>query len=90
MNRKLYVSNLPPLSTDLDLMRLFETYGNLKRVYLVRNRSAGTCKNVRFVRFVRFVIFKSISDIRSFMSYLPAIKLKVRSIAIMLAIDRQT
>ena len=54
MDRKLYVSNLPPHSTDLDLMRLFEPYGNLKRAYLVRNRSDGTCKNFGFV------IFKSI------------------------------
>lgn len=84
MTRKLYVSNLPPSATDLDLLRLFEGYGKMTKAYMVRNRSDGSCKNFGFV------IFQSISDIDNFLKTPRVIKFKGRKLTIKQAVDRQT
>lgn len=84
MKRKLYVSNLPPNSTDLDLVHLFENFGELTKAYLVRNRTDGSCKNFGFV------IFKFIEDMQEFLSEPRVLKFKGRKLTIKQAVDRQT
>lgn len=84
MERKLYVSNLPSNTTDLDLLRLFQSFGKLTKAYLVRNRSDGSCKNFGFV------IFQSMRDLESVLNIPQIIKFKGRKLTIKQAVDRQT
>jgi len=84
MKRKLYVSNLPPTTTDLDLLRLFEPFGKMTKAYMVRNRSDGSCKNFGFV------IFQSVTDIEHFLNTSRVVKFKGRKLTIKQAVDRQT
>lgn len=51
MERKLYVSNLPPKTTDVELLDLFQQFGPVSKAYMVRNRVDGSCKNFGFVVF---------------------------------------
>lgn len=84
MKRKLYVSNLPANTSDLDLLRLFESFGRLTKAYLVRNRLDGTSKNFGFV------IFETLSDFEGFLAFPRTIKFKGRKLTIKRAVDRQT
>lgn len=51
MERKIYVSNLPSRTTDVELLELFQQYGTVSKAYMVRNRGDGSCKNFGFVVF---------------------------------------
>lgn len=84
MDRKLYVSNLPPGTTDLDLFRLFEPLGKLAKAYLVRNRADGSCKNFGFV------IFQEQKDVERLLREPPSLKFRHRKVTIKQAVDRQT
>ena len=84
MERKLYVSNLPSNTTDLDLLHLFQSFGKLTKAYLVRNRSDGSCKNFGFV------IFQSMTDLQNVLNNPRVIKFKGRKLTIKQAVDRQT
>lgn len=84
MERKLYVSNLPPGTVDLDLLQLFESFGNLAKAYLVRNRGDGSCKNFGFV------IFQRKSDLDRLLDGSPVVKFRNRKLTIKKAVDRQT
>lgn len=84
MNRKLYVSNLPPGTSDLDLFRLFEPFGKLAKAYLVRNRADGSCKNFGFV------IFQEQGDAERLLTEPPALKFRHRKVTVKQAVDRQT
>lgn len=84
MERKLYVSNLPPGTSDIDLLTLFESFGRLTKAYLVRNRADGTCKNFGFV------IFQKKSDVDKLLEFSPVIKFRHRKVTIKKAVDRQT
>lgn len=84
MERKLYVSNLPPGTIDIDLLQLFEPFGNLTKAYLVRNRGDGSCKNFGFV------IFHRKSDLDRLLDESPTIKFRHRKLTIKKAVDRQT
>ena len=84
MERKLYVSNLPPGTTDLDLLTLFAPFGKLSKAYLVRNRTDGSCKNFGFV------IYQDKIDVEKVLHASPSLKFKQRKITIKKAVDRQT
>lgn len=55
MNNKLYVGNLPShLRTEQlrgNLYRLFENYGNIEKVFVVKNSPGGRTKAFGFVTF---------------------------------------
>lgn len=84
MERKLYVSNLPPSTSDLDLLYLFGSFGKLAKAYLVRNRADGNCKNFGFV------IFQRRGDLERLLQEAPVIRFRNRKVAIKKAVDRQT
>jgi RNA recognition motif-containing protein len=84
MRRKLYVSNLPPSTSDMDLLHLFEPFGKMTKAYMVRNRSDGSCKNFGFV------IFQTVTDIENFLKIPRVIKFKGRKLTVKQAVDRQT
>lgn len=84
MERKIYVSNLPPGTSDLDLFQLFEVFGKLSKAYLVRNRQDGTCKNFGFV------IFQRQQDVEALLKAPPCVKFRHRKVTIKQAVDRQT
>lgn len=84
MERKLYVSNLPPGTSDIDLLHLFEPFGRLTKAYLVRNRLDGSCKNFGFV------IFQEQKDVEALLQDFPTIKFRQRKLTVKQAVDRQT
>lgn len=84
MDRKIYVSNLPPRTTDLDLLQIFKPFGALAKAYLVRNRADGSCKNFGFV------IFQEKADLDQLLQDQPAIRFRQRRVMIKKAVDRQT
>lgn len=84
MERKLYVSNLPPNSSDLDLLYMFEPFGKLTKAYLVRNREDGSCKNFGFV------IFQRKNDLDRLLEDPPVLRFRHRKVTIKKAVDRQT
>lgn len=84
MERKLYVSNLPPGTSDLDLFNLFQPFGKLMKAYLVRNRANGSCKNFGFV------IFQQLKDANRLLLDKPVIRFRERKLTIKQAVDRQT
>lgn len=49
MSRKLYVGNLPLATTESDLRRLFERFGEVDRVSLVNDRETGLPRGFAFV-----------------------------------------
>jgi RNA recognition motif-containing protein len=49
MNRKIYVSNLPPQSTEADLRTLFSAAGNVMSVKIVEDRQTGQSRGFAFV-----------------------------------------
>lgn len=49
MNRKIYVSNLPPQTTEADLRTLFSAAGNVMSVKIVEDRQTGQPRGFAFV-----------------------------------------
>ncbi len=49
MNRKIYVSNLPPQTTEADLRTLFSAAGNVMSVKIVEDRQSGQPRGFAFV-----------------------------------------
>ncbi len=84
MDRKLFVSNLPPNTTEMELLALFKTYGPVTKAYLVRNRTDGSCKNFGFV------IFEDVNDLNKVLKASEEIKYKKRRVNIQKAVDRVT
>lgn len=84
MDRKLYVSNLPHNTSDLDLLKIFLPHARLSKAYLVRNRSDGSCKNFGFV------VFQSSRDLDAFLSTPQFLIYRGRKLTIKKAVDRLT
>ena len=47
--RKLYVGNLPYSSTEEDLIQMFDHYGNVDNVRIIRERDSNRSKGFAFV-----------------------------------------
>lgn len=84
MSRKLYVSNLPYNTSDLDLLKIFEPYAQLSKAYLVRNRFDGSCKNFGFV------LFQYSEDLEEFLKFPPLLIFRGRKLNMKKAVDRLT
>ena len=84
MRRKLFVSNLPLNTSDLDLLRIFEPYAQLSKAYLVRNRFDGSCKTFGFV------VFQTSESLGEFLKFAPILTFRGRKLNIRKAVDRLT
>jgi hypothetical protein len=84
MERKLFVSNLPSNTKDLELYNYFESFGALTKAYMVRNRQDGSCKKFGFV------VFEQVADLEEILSSQKPIKFKGRKLTIKKAVDRMT
>lgn len=82
MQRKLFVSNLPVKTTDMDLLNIFQRFGPISKVYMVRNRNDGSCKNFGFV------VFQKIEDATRLLNTSETLKLRGRRIRLRKAVDR--
>ncbi len=49
MSKKLFVGNLPFNATDADLRKVFEGYGELTEVVIIRDKFSGRSKGFGFV-----------------------------------------
>ena len=49
MNRKVYVANLPYLTTEPELRALFSKAGNVMSVKIVQDRQSGQPRGIAFV-----------------------------------------
>ncbi len=49
MNKKIYVSNLPPQTTEADLRTLFSAAGSVMSVKIVEDRQTGQPRGFAFV-----------------------------------------
>ena len=49
MNKKIYVSNLPPQTTEADLRALFSAAGSVMSVKIVEDRQTGQPRGFAFV-----------------------------------------
>ena len=49
MNRKIYVANLPPQSTEAELKTLFSKAGSVMSVKIVKDRQTGQPRGIAFV-----------------------------------------
>jgi RNA recognition motif-containing protein len=49
MNTKLYVGNLPYQTTESDLQTLFEAWGTVSTINIVRDRATGQARGFAFV-----------------------------------------
>ena len=47
--KKLFVGNLPPTTTEESLQALFETYGAVRSIELVKDLFSGKCKGFGFL-----------------------------------------
>ena len=47
--KKLFVGNLPPTTTEESLQTLFETYGSVRSIELVKDLFSGKCKGFGFL-----------------------------------------
>ena len=52
MNTKIYVDNLPPVTTESELMNLFSTYGNVVDVNIAVDRTSQKPRGFGFVTMV--------------------------------------
>lgn len=84
MERKLFVSNLPSNTKDLELYNFFECFGSLTKAYMVRNRQDGSCKKFGFV------VFEQVDDLEEILASQKPIKFKGRKLTIKKAVDRMT
>ncbi len=84
MERKVFVSNLPPKTTDVELLALFKVYGPVTKAYMVRNRTDGSYKNFGFV------VFEDVNDLKTVLDSAEQIKFKGRRISLKQAVDRLT
>ena len=82
MDRKVFVSNLPSKTSDIDLLEIFRPFGSIVKAYLVRNRTDGYCKNFGFV------VFQNIEDVQGLLEVTQPIKYKGRRICLKQAVDR--
>lgn len=84
MDRKVFVSNLPAKTSDIELLSLFQTFGPVTKAYMVRNRTDGSYKNFGFV------VFEDINDLKRVLNSAEQIKFKGRRISLKQAVDRLT
>lgn len=79
-DKKLYVSNLPPNMTDLELFNLFSPYGRIKKAFMVKNKNDGSPKSFGFV------LFNDVADLHKLLdSHQKGIDFKNRTIWLKLA-----
>lgn len=84
MERKIFVSNLPMNTTDLDLYYYFGEIGKLSKAYMVRNRFDGTTKNFGFV------IFQTHNELQKVLRMAENLSFRGRKISVRQARDRVT
>lgn len=84
MERKLFVSNLPPGTSDIELFTLFRPLAPLAKAYMVRQRTDGSPKNFGFV------VFSTADDLAVVLANPPVLRLRGKRVAFQQAQDRQT
>lgn len=84
MERKLFVSNLPMNTSDVELYNLFAPLAPLTKAYMVRHRADGSTKNFGFV------IFQKTHDLKKVLESSCQIRLRGKKVCMEQAQDRQS